>query len=108
MVSVTKGKGTTLNEKLQYLISQNLQPNNMGINEFLYNIIKYGMTRYILSRLLYGCFDINYLLGKYYKKFLRDLGRSRFCRFIEFFDDCSDPNNNFVGYEKYFLYDQEY
>ncbi len=107
MVSVTKGKGSTLNEKLQNLISLNLQPNNIGLNEFLENIIKYGMTRYILSRILYGKFSIDYLLEKYYKKFIKDLGRSRFCRFIEFFEDCSDLTNNFVGYEKYFLEDKK-
>ena len=65
------------------------------------------MTRYILSRILYGKFCIDYLLEKYYKQFIKDLGRSRFCRFIEFFEDCTDPNNNFVVYEKYFLYDKE-
>ena len=107
MVSVTKGEGSTLNEKLQNLISLNLQPNNIGINEFLSNIIKYGMTRYILSRILYGKFCIDYLLEKHYKKFIKDLGRSRFCRFIEFFEDCTDSTNNFVGYEKYFLCDKE-
>jgi len=107
MVSVTKGEGSTLNEKLQNLISLNLQPNNIGINEFLHNIIKYGMTRYIICRLLYGKFCINCLLEKNYKKFIKDLGRSRFCRFIEFFEDCSDSTDNFVGYEKYFLYDKE-
>ena len=107
MVSVVRGKGCTLREKLEYLISKNLQPNNIGINEFLYNIIFYGMTRYILSRLLYGKFCIHFLLEKYYERFIRDLGRSRFCRFVEFFEDCSDPNNNFVGYEKFFLYDKK-
>jgi len=109
MVSVTKGEGSTLREKLQYLISKNLQPNNIGINEFLHNMIKYGMPRYILSRILYGNFNIDYLLEKYYKKFIKDLGRSRFCRFIEFFENCTispDFPDSFVGYEKYFLYDK--
>ena len=109
MVSVTRGEGNTLNEKLQYLISLNLQPNDMGLNKFLHNMIKYGMTRYILSRILYGNFNIDYLLEKYYKKFIKDLGRSRFCRFIEFFENCTispDFPDSFVGYEKYFLYDK--
>lgn len=105
MVSVTRGKGETLREKLEYLISKNLQPEGMGIEEFLYNIVFYGMTRYILSRILYGKFDINYLLEKYYKRFIKDLGRSRFCIFVEFFEDCRNPEYNFVGYEKYFLCD---
>lgn len=110
MVSVTRGKGSTLRDKLLDLISKNLQPNNIGINQFLGNIIKYGMTRYILSRILYGNFSIDYLLEKYYKKFIKDLGRSRFCRFIEFFENCTispDFPESFVGYEKYFLYDKK-
>ena len=110
MVSVTKGQGSTLNEKLQYLIKKNLQPTDMGINQFLHNMIKYGMTRYILSRILYGKFNIDYLLEKYYKKFITDLGRSRFCRFLEFFENCTispDFPVSFVGYEKYFLYDKK-
>jgi hypothetical protein len=109
MVSVTQGKGDTLNEKLQYLISKNLQPTDMGLNQFLHNMIKYGMTRYILSRILYGKFNIDYLLEKYYKRFITDLGRSRFCRFLEFFENCTispDFPDSFVGYEKYFLYDK--
>jgi hypothetical protein len=107
MVSVTKGIGKTLREKLLYLISKNLQPNNMGINEFLTNIILYGMTRYVLSRILYGDFNIDYLLEKYYKQFIKDLGRSRFCRFVVFFEDCNSPDGNFVGYEKFFLHDKK-
>lgn len=107
MVSVARGKGKTLRDKLEYLISKNLQPENLNIDEFFPKIMKYGMTRYILSRILYGNFNIDYLLEKHYKKFIRDLGKSRFCRFIEFFQDCSDPENNFVGYEKYFLCDKK-
>jgi len=105
MVSVVKGKGSTLREKLEYIIKKNQQPNNIGINDFLEKMIKYGMTRYILCRILYGHFNIDYLLEKYYLKFIKDLGKSRFCRFVEFFQDCTDVNNNFVGYEKYFLYE---
>ena len=110
MVLVTRGKGSTLNEKLQDLISKNLQPSNMDIKEFLRTIIKYGMTRYILSRILYGDFNIDYLLEKHYKRFIKDLGRSRFCRFIEFFENCTispDFPESFVGYEKYFLCDKK-
>lgn len=69
------------------------------------------MTRYILSRILYGNFDINYLLEIKYKRFIKDLGRSRFCRFIEFFENCTispDFSEIFVGYEKYFLYDKKF
>ena len=98
MVSVTIGKGDTLRDKLEYLIRKNKQPDNMDIDEFLYNMMYYGMTRYILSKILYGKFDIKCLLKKNYNKFIKDLGRSKFCRFVDFFEE-------FEGYENYFLRD---
>ncbi len=58
------------------------------------------MIKYILSRLLYGKFNINYLLGKYNDKFLTKLSTSRFCYFMSFFE--SEPYNH---YNNYFLYD---
>ena len=65
------------------------------------------MLRYILSRLMYGEFDINYLLNEYTIKFINDLKQSRFCEFAQFFLDCNQPVTGFgiiiYGYEKYFL-----
>lgn len=99
IISVVIGEGNTLREKLLYLLKNNIVKDD--INTILYKIIKYAMTRYILCRILYGDFNINYLKEKHYKKFIKDLGRSRFCRFIEFFQDCEEEN--FIGYEKYFI-----
>lgn len=100
MVSVVKGKGVTLREKLvRFYNEDNDLSNNMSFDDFYSNILLYGMMRFILSRILYGKFDINFLLGKYYKKFIEDLRLSRFCGSITFFEDCDQATN---GYEKYF------
>ena len=36
---------------------------------------------------------------KYYKQFIKDLRKSRFCAFVEFFLDCNQIS---YGYDKYF------
>ena len=96
---VTKG---TLNQKVEFLIKA------FGIDleffDFLYLLGFYASARYILSGLLYGKFSVKFLLGKYYKSFLRDLANSRFRKFLIVFTN-SEPEINFIGYEKYFLYD---
>ncbi len=96
MVSVVRGEGSTLWEKLQYLF-ENEDTGLPNVYIFYENIALYGMAKYILSRLLYGKFDINYLLGKYNEKFLKKLSTSRFCSFTTFFEE-----NN---YNKYFLFE---
>ena len=60
------------------------------------------MAKYIPARVLYGNFNMDYLLGKYNDKFLKDLGESRFCAFLEFFLDTT--TSPVVGYDKYFKY----
>ena len=102
IVSVVKGKGKTLFERLNNIYDK-LGETKIGVSFMIFyqNIVLYGMSKYILSKLLYGDFDINYLLGKYNEKFLSDLGSSRFCGFIEFFEDCESPVR---GYNKYFKY----
>lgn len=102
IVSVVRGKGTTLSEKVNYLYNNCNINQNITEPQFYTNIIRYAMVRYILSYILYGKFSIHYLLGKYYEKFITDLGRSRFCRFVEFFKSCDNPIDNVVGYDKYF------
>ncbi len=96
MVSVVRGEGDTLRGKIQYLIDMNVIENT-NIYEFMPLITLYGMTKYILAKLLWGEFNINFLLGKYNDKFLKRLSTSRFCSFIEYF--------NTYDYNKYFLYD---
>lgn len=94
MVSVVKGKGITLWEKLNYLVDKGLT-DSPDVYVFYQNMALYGMTKYILSRLLYGEFNIKYLLARYNDKFLKDLSTSRFCAFMKFFDT--------YDYNKYFL-----
>lgn len=89
MVNVFIGKGKFLYTKVDNVWKKSKSTIDLPI--FYKNIILYGMVRYILSKILYGNFDINYLLQNYYEKFLLDLGKSRFCNFLRFF---SDPINS--------------
>lgn len=99
MVSVLRGKGVTLNVKIEYLYKKyNLLP-IMTYNEFYGNIFFYGMVKFTLCRILYGNFNINYLLRKYNKKFLKDLKHSRFCGALPIF---TSLNSLVYGYNKYF------
>jgi len=86
MVSVFIGKGEFLYTKVEKLW-ETLSITDPNLAIFYENVIRYGMVRYLLSRILYGNFNINYLLRKYYKKFLMDLGKSRFCGAGQFFKD---------------------
>ena len=40
--------------------------------KFYQNIFRYSMTKLILAKILYGDFNIHYLLGKYNDKFIKD------------------------------------
>ena len=73
-----------------------------SFNAFYENIIIYGMVRYVLARILYGNFDINYLLGKYYDKLLKDLNNSRFCWVVDFF--FLNPENPTFNYGRFFKF----
>lgn len=97
MVSVVRGNLPTLYCKADFIWTT-LKPTQY-LTTFYERLIKYGMLKFILSRLLYGDFNINYLLGKYNDKFLANLGRSRFCAFIQNFNDCQ---SDIYGYNKYF------
>ena len=101
MVSVLQGQGNTLREKALYLWEINKVELGIGFEQFYGNIIFYGMSKYIFSRILYGKFNIKYLLGKYNSRFIKDLGRSRFCGATILYEDCSQPS---YGYDKYFLF----
>lgn len=102
IVSVLRGRGKILYDKALSIYNK-LGEARIGVSfaVFYENIISYGMAKYILSRLLYGDFNINYLLGKYNDKFLHDLQNSRFCAFSEFFESDTSPVN---GYNRYFKF----
>lgn len=97
MVSVIKGNDCTLQEKMEVFWEQT--DKEIFFIPFYDNILIYGMVKYILARALYGYFDINFLLWKYNKRFLKDLSRSRFCNFVQFFQQ-----PQFSNYQNYFLY----
>jgi len=99
LVSVLKGTGDTLLSKAQSLYDKLPETNTLTFPQFYENILYYAMVKYILSRILYGKFDVNFLLGKYNTKFLEDLGGSRFCGFITVFEDCQSA---IYGYNKFF------
>ena len=96
IVSVLKGIGETAYDKISYLHDDNI----IDFYDFYINLVKYSMTKYLLSRIMYGQFNIKYVLNKYNNKFLKDLRNTRFCNFVNEF---TNPNSDIFGYEQYFL-----
>lgn len=82
VVSVLKGEGSTALEKSINIYK--IEPTGLTYLEFANNLIEYSMVRYFLSKLLYGTFNVEYLLGKYYHKFLKDLSKSQYSHFVDF------------------------
>lgn len=97
-VEVLRGEGSTAYEKVVFLFESN--EFDIFIQQFGINLIKYAMVKYLLARILYGKFDMKYVLQKYNDKILRDLSKTRFCHFVDFF---TDPNSEVYGYNQYFL-----
>ena len=100
MQDVVKGKGKTLREKLLYYYNNHEALIGTSFNSFYNQMILYGMLKYILSKLLYGHFNIHYLCRHFNKQFFKDLNHSRFCGFIEFFNN---PDNNIINYSRFFI-----
>ena len=99
IVNVLRGIGTNAYEKIIYLI-QNIETGQSDVYDFALLLVKYSMLKYILSRLMYGDFNVKYVLNKYNNKFLKDLSNTRFCKFVNEF---TNPNSDIFGYDKYFL-----
>lgn len=98
---VLRGEGKTAFDKAMFLFKQESQEfqDSVGFYQFYYNnLILYAMSKYILSYILYGKFNIKYLLQKYNEQFFIDLGMSRFCGAIKIFND----DQNLGCYNKYF------
>jgi hypothetical protein len=70
-----------------------------NLNSIAPYIIQYTYTKWILSRLLYGKFKLKYLTRSYNAKFFYDLRRSRFYRFIEYFESPSLVDYNGLLYD---------
>src|SRR5207253_6650019 len=71
--AVLLGEGCTMHEKT----------NSLGIDFYL--MVQYSMLRYILSKLLYCKFSVQFLRRRYYSQFLKDLAASQFSAFVEYF-----------------------
>jgi hypothetical protein len=98
IVTVLRGKGNTANEKMGSLYIKD-KITIRGIT-FSDNIVEYSIVKYFLSKLLYGNFNIKYLLRKYHDRFLRDLKNSKYSKFLDFF-----TIGELADYDKYFLFD---
>ncbi|CAK7995053.1 Hypothetical protein POVR1_LOCUS571 [uncultured virus] len=80
---VVEGKGCTLQQKINYLRVKC----HIDVDEsmFMGNVIAFGLLKYILARLMYGDFNLKYLLRSFNNQFFRDLEKSRFCLFVDAF-----------------------
>lgn len=95
---VVKGKGKTLQDKVMHLFKTNLYGNDF--QAFYKRFIQYAMLKYILIRLIYGEFDLNKMCRNFNKQFFKDLEHSRFCAFIEFFED---PINDILDFDQFYI-----
>lgn len=68
-------KGCTLTGKIDNL--------NLDLQSF----VSIALLRYILSKLLFGCFDVNYLRRRYYEQFLSNLKKSEWKAFLQYFNN---------------------
>jgi hypothetical protein len=97
---VVKGANNlSLREKLLNIYNQFSNILGPSFNDFYENFIRYSMAKYILARILYGNFSLDYLLKSFNQQFLEDLGNSRFCSFLVLFEDC---NSSVFGFNKFF------
>ena len=100
LIDVVKGKGKTLRQKVLSIYNK-YQPQTGPTFQGFYNtLISYGMLKYFLGRLLYGKFDIQVLCKNNNKSFMKDLKHSRFCYYVDYL---LDPENGFIGFERYFI-----
>ena len=100
---VLRGEGRNAFEKAMNLYKNDpVLRTTTTFPQFYYqSLILYAMSKYILSRILYGKFNIKSLLGKYNKQFFIDLGMSRFCGALRIYNDA----DNLASYDRFFLFD---
>lgn len=82
IASVLIGEGSAKEKIITIFYSQ---PTNVTLTQFGDNIMTYALLRYILSKLLFGKFNVKYLLNKYYRKFLFDLKNSQYRNYLSYF-----------------------
>lgn len=102
LTPVLRGKGCNALEKATYLYKKDKKlQSKVDFYTFYYNnLTLYSMSKYALSRLLYGDFNIDYLLSKYDKDFYKNLSHSRFCQFVDIYT----REDKLKSYYKYFKY----
>jgi hypothetical protein len=72
--------------------------NNIGGGVDFSLMLVYAYLKLILSRILYGTFDLKYLTQSYNDLFFKYLAKSRFCNFINLFTQL-----NILDYNQYFV-----
>lgn len=103
LATVTKGNGDNWYEKSQNIfikMGEDKIVHELGI--FQERLLLYYIIKLLLARILYGKFNVRYLLRKNNAKFLEDLGKSRFCEALHLFLDC---DSIIFGYADFFLCD---
>jgi hypothetical protein len=70
-----------------------------NINAIVPYIIQYTYIKWVLCRILYGSFDLNFLRRSFNSRFFRDLSKSRFRGFIEYFTSPSLIDYNGLLYD---------
>jgi len=98
IVSVLKGIGSTTHDKINYLYENEVI--SVPGPKFINNLIKYALVKYFLAKLLYGKWNVKYLLNKYHNKFINDLRNSKLQQYVEFI---TTPKNG-IYYNKFFYY----
>ena len=87
---VTKGTGNTWYDKTESIyLELGEEKIGTGFNSFRERLLLYSLLKLLLARILYNEFNIKYLLRKYNEKFIKDLGKSRFCEVLHVFLDLS-------------------
>ena len=89
---VVRGRGCTLKEK-----ATNINDTTLTTKQFMLRISVFGMLKYILGKMMFGRFDLKWLLRENERELFDKLKENRLCRFIEAFNDPT-----IKGYGKYF------
>ena len=89
---VVRGRGCTLKEK-----AHNINDTKLSDKQFMLRLSVFGMLKYILGKMMFGRFDLKWLLKENEREFFNKLKENRLCRFREAFDD-----PEIKGYGKYF------
>lgn len=91
---VLRGKGCTLREQVDYIEAR-------GVNIDFDTFVQYSVLRLILSMVLFGKFDVDFLRREFYEDFLCKLGESNYACYGDYFSTSQ------YGVEKYWKFFSE-